>query len=276
MKNSLGRSCVPLILAAETTLTPSQQWLIALGSLLSVANGEFLNTIASGENYEKMRRGLYTSWGIHDRESFLEIEENLSHLSSKTAYEAVWAEIRQLFPDYMCGSKAMKLRSFRDGLLAFGWGGYHALTLGSKTKQAIQRLDAKEIEINGTRVREKLKTSLTWFVWLAAANIDARQVNNLVAWDISRFIYLSRNACDLGWITHAEFFELCAPAARLAQQSYASWKDFLDAHFVAAMIWKCNEGRHWLLQDAHFSLLNLPTSPMMVLPWHLNLHFIDK
>ena len=276
MKNIFGRPCIPLVVAPHTTLTASQQWLVTLCALLSVANNERLNTIASIEDYAQMRRGLYTQWGIHDRTSFLEIEESLSRLSSKTAYEAVWAEIRRMYPDYLCGSQAASVKSFKDGLRIFGFGVCHEIALRHKTKQAIRRLAAQEIEINGTPVQEKFQTSLTWFVGLAAANIDARQVNNLVAWDIARFIFLSRNACDLGWISEAEFFELCAPAARLAQQSYASWKDFLDAHFVAAMIWQYNEGRHWLLQDAHSSLLNTPSSPVLVLPWHLNLDFIDK
>jgi hypothetical protein len=140
-----------------------------------------------------------------------------------------------------------------------------------KTKRAIQRLDHHLVEINGSPLKEKFKTSIHWYSGLAYSGISAHQVTNLSAWDISRFVYISRNACELGWISEAEYFELCAPAAQLAQNSYASWKDFLDAHFVAAMIWSYDPERHRIFKNGHARLLNDAISPMRKLPWHLNL-----
>jgi hypothetical protein len=261
----------PLKMAANTNLSQSQQWVLALGALYPATNSEWLNTMATGEYWQDMIDGLADMWHLHDRESYFAAEESLSSLPSKRAYEAVWTEIRGSFQSYTCLNS--KIKSAGDAWQYFTAGGHYAATGYFKTKRAIKRLNDNGIEINGSPLKEKFKTSLTWFSTLASADIDAKQVNNLTAWDIARFIYISRNACELDWISEAEYFELTAPAAKFAQTSYASWKDFLDAHFVAAMIWSYGEERHKLFKAAHHRLFNDPISPMLVLPWNLDLQF---
>ena len=256
-------------MAAQTNLSKSQQWVLALGALLPASCCQRLNTLSTGESLEDMKIGLERWWGLHDRESYFEIENSLSHLSSKKDYEAVWEEIRGSFKGYTCFNS--KIKSAGNALGYFGAGMHHAATERSKTRRAIKKLNDLEVEINGSPLKEKFKTSMTWFSALAYADIDARQVNNLSAWDIGRFIYISRNACELGWINEFEYFELCTPAAYLAQSSYSSWKDFLDANFVAAMMWNFDEERHRLFKAAHHRLLNEPASPMRVLPWNMDL-----
>jgi hypothetical protein len=270
-RRSLYLQGEPLKMAEQTSLSESQQWVLALGALYPAYNGQWLNTMSTGAPLELTKTSLERWWGLHDRESYFEIEDSLSHLSSQKDYEAVWAEIRRSFEGYT--SFNSKIKSAGDTLGYFDAGMHHALTEYWKTRRAIKRLNDNEIEINGSSLKEKFKTSMTWFSALAYADIDARQVNNLSAWDISRFIYISRDACELGWISEVEYFELTAPAAKFAQDSYASWKDFLDAHFVAAMLWNFDVERHKDFKACHARLLSDPISPMLVLPWNLHLQF---
>ena len=261
----------PLKIAAHTNLNESQQWVLALGALLPANYGHWLNTMSTGEPLDFMKKSLEFWWGMHDRESYFEIAESLSHLSSKDDYETVWREIRGTFESYTCLNS--KIKSAGDALRYFGAGAHHAVTAHFKTKRAIKRLNDDQIEINGSPVREKFKTSMTWFSALAYADINAKEVNDLSAWDICRFIYISRDACQIGWISEAEYFELCAPAALLAQRNYSSWKELLDAHFIAAMIWSFDEERHRVFKATHTRLLNDANSPMLVFPWNLELQF---
>jgi hypothetical protein len=201
----------PLKMATQTNLTESQQWVIALGALLPANFGHWLNIMSTGEPLESMKEGLARWWGLDGRESYFEAEESLSRLPSKEDYEAVWSEIRDSFKGYACMNS--KIKSASDALVYVGAGAHHTLTGYWKTKRAIQRLDHHLVEINGSPLKEKFKTSMHWYSGLAYSGINAHQVTNLSAWDISRFVYISRNACELGWISEAEYFELCAPAA---------------------------------------------------------------
>jgi Protein of unknown function (DUF1266) len=255
-----------LEIASSTSLSKSQQWVIAVGALLNAKEGHSLNTLETGTDTSILQGGLANSWRVNDRDEFLALAERLSNLSSQAEYEAVWGEMRKFLGHYSDTSTSAMSKMVSGFTKLFGATNPILLNAAMKT------LKGKTNDSDAV-LAEKLNNSSQWLHSLEVMGIEAMNVNNLMAWDASRLINISRWAQQIGWITEDEYFSICTPLAERAQKSYGSWKEMLDASFVASMLWNYDEDRLEGFTNAYNSLLKNPQSPVLVLPWDLRLKF---
>ncbi len=249
-----------LDIANTSPLSTSQQWVLATGALLNAKEGHCLNTMHTGTHNDLMKEGLSSSWGVSNRDELLGLARHLSSLPNQAEYEALWGEMRQ-FLSPQGNKSASGVGKMIGGLTQF-----IGVTNPLQMTSAMKALQGKTSD-NDQDLAEKLNNSMQWLTELDSMGVDPTKLNNLMAWDVSRLINVARWAQQLGWITEAEYFSICTPAAQQAQRSYKSWREFTDATFVASMIWHYKLERCEDFKVAHQRLLKEPKSPLLTLPW---------
>jgi hypothetical protein len=257
---SFAADGIDLEVASSTALSKSQQWVLAVGALLNAKEGHALNTLATGTHNSLLQGGLNNSWGISNREDFLALARRLSGLPNQTEYEAVWGEMRK----FISPAEGKSTGGF--GKMLGGLTQYFGVANPLQMAAAMKALKGKTSD-EDKELAEKLNNSMQWLTEFEAMGIDATKVNNLMIWDTSRLINVARWVHQVGWITEAEYFSICAPLAQQVQKAYTSWKHMLDASFVASMMWHYDQDRLEGFKAAHQRLLKEPKSPLLSLPW---------
>jgi hypothetical protein len=263
---SFAADGIALEIASSTALSKSQQWVLAAGALLNAKEGYVLNTVATGTHNSLLQGGLNNIWGLHNREDFLAIARRLSSLSNQTEYEAVWGEMRKFLGHYSDTSTGIMSKMVGGLTQYLGVANPIQMASAMKTLQGKTSDSDKELGV-------KLNNCMQWITELEGMGIEAMKVNNLMVWDASRLVNLGRWAHQLGWITEAEYFSISTPVAQQVQKTYTSWKDMLDASFVASMMWHYDENRLEGFKGAHQRLLKEPRSPLLAIPWDTRLDF---
>jgi hypothetical protein len=253
---------LPLEVADITPLNTSQQWIVALGALLNAKEGHRLNTMDTGTNNELLREGLSESWGIDDRDEFLQTAQRLASFTASHEYELIWEQMRKVGGIDTAAGQAGVMAGLLGGVSKYLDISNHALVGPSiKALAGRTREDERTLGMMLTKCGE-------WMAGLEGMGIQAAKVTNLMAWDASRLVNLGRWACQLGWITQEEYFGICTPVAQQAQNSYSNWQDFTSAAFVASMIWRYEESRYTDFAGSYQRLMNQPKSPLLKLAWN--------
>ncbi len=260
---SFAADGIDLEIAGSTPLSKSQQWVLAVGSLLNAKEGTMLNTLATGTDNSILESGLKNSWGLHNRNDFMTLAQRLASLSNQAEYEIIWGEMRKFVsaPSTSSGGIGKMLGSITQ---------YFGVANPLQMANAMKALNGKTSD-DDKELAEKLNNSMQWLTEFEGMGIDATKVNNLMVWDISRLINVARWAHQIGWITEAEYFSLCTPLAQQAQRAYSSWRELTDAAFVTSMMWQYDLDRLEGFKAAHQRLLNEPKSPLLQLAWDMNL-----
>jgi hypothetical protein len=258
---SLAADGIPLNFASSTTLSTSQQWVLAVGALLNAKEGYAMNTLTTGFNNSLLQDGLKSVWGINNREEFLTQAQRLSSMPNQAEYELIWGEMRK-FIDPSNGPSKGGFGKFIGSVTAF-FGVSNPLQMAESMKVLKGKTSETDQEL-----AIKLNNSMQWLTEFEGMGIDAKKINNLMIWDASRLINVARWANQVGWITEAEFFNICTPLAKQVQSTYASWQNMLDASFAASMMWNYDENRLEGFKVAHKQLLKDPASPFKALPWN--------
>jgi hypothetical protein len=252
---------IALEIASSTPLSQSQQWVLAVGALLNAKEGYAINTLPTGRDNSLMQGGLNNIWGISNREDFLTQAQRLSSLPNQAEYEAIWNEMRK-FIDPNSSASAGTFGKMIGGLTQFfGMSNPIQMTAAMKALKGKTSETDKDLAL-------KLNDSMQWLTELAGMGIDAKKVNNLMVWDISRLVNVARWAHQLGWITEAEYFNIYTPLAQQVQNTSTSWQSMLDASFIASMMWNYDLDRLEGFKGAHQRLLKEPSSPFKLLPWN--------
>jgi hypothetical protein len=252
-----------LEIADTTPLNTSQQWIVALGALLNAKEGHRLNTMDTGTNSDSLREGLSQAWGVDDREEFLQTAQRLASFRASREYELIWEQMRKVGGIDTAAGQAGVMAGLLGGVSKYlDVSNYALVGPAVKALAGRTREDDKALGLMLTKCGE-------WMADLEGMGIQAAQVTNLMAWDTSRLINLGRWACQLGWITQEEYFDMCTPVAKQAQDSYGSWQDFTSAAFVASMIWRYDESRHTDFAGSFERLMNQPKSPLRKLSWNV-------
>jgi len=64
---------------------------------------------------------------------------------------------------------------------------------------------------------------------------------NIIAWDLSRAVYLAVASYGAGYITFDEYVNLSLPAARLAQKYFSNWEEYEDNRMDGFRYWRNNK-----------------------------------
>jgi hypothetical protein len=250
----------PLKVAASTPLNASQQWVLALGSLLNAKEGHSQNTLPTGSDSDSLRYGLTEVWGIADRGEFLQAAERLSSLPNQGDYEAMWGEMRKI-----AGIDAAPSGGGMAGLMG-GMSKFLDISNPALVNQGVNALLGR-VDEDKNSLYLKLSECSKWIPSLETLEVQGAQVRNLMAWDISRLTNVARWAHQLGWISEQEYFQICTPLAQQVQSSYNSWQDYSAAVYVASMIWKYEEQRNDDFVASYQRLFKDPQSPLVKLAW---------
>lgn len=227
-----------LKLAAQSTLTPAQQWAVACGANLAYANGQYLNELSTGLEKRTCRDLLSEWWDIDSGEELDEMIAWLQEEGHRFQFDTIWQAIstvsmkesKQFLKEYVASNPQeeevvlQRLRNMRDALEAFSEDGL-----------------------------------------LEQGNA----VPDMMIWDYARLINLCRAGFDAGYIERKNALQRIEQAAAEIAQHYRSWKELSVAYLFARYVWGGNSNDEYLeFKEGMSVLLNDAQSPWVTLPWN--------
>ncbi|MEZ4373775.1 MAG: DUF1266 domain-containing protein [Polyangiaceae bacterium] len=109
-----------------------------------------------------------------------------------------------------------------------------------------------------------------WFVQQHREQIGAR---GLMAWDVTRGIYLAAHCAAVGYIERAEAIAFCQGAARAACRHYSSWREYYRHYSIGYRYWA--EKRLAGFDEVMQELLEGEDSPIRGVPWFVDLELTE-
>jgi hypothetical protein len=94
---------------------------------------------------------------------------------------------------------------------------------------------------------------------------------SLYGWDVARYVCLCRWGYLCGYLTEQEAWDYIMPAARFAQRTFPSWKEFGKNYIIGREFWSPMDEDRSTYEEAYMKLLEMPDSPWKKLPWKLYL-----
>ncbi len=137
-----------------------------------------------------------------------------------------------------------------------------------------------------TNRRELLEVLRGVFLDRHRPELEAMQqqpLQNLIAWDLVRFMQLATSGVCMGLLTVAEAHDLMLIAAQPLQAAYSDWRDMLMAFKTGRNLWQIyagqtpedigttNEELDQLLELLQYS----PASPLQKIPWQYPLESVS-
>lgn len=92
--------------------------------------------------------------------------------------------------------------------------------------------------------------------------------HEIAAWDYSRALSLLSSAYLIGYLSREEALDRSLPIAKLCQQEYDSWDDFMAAYFKGYRFWS---GRSSIDRERIYQMLKKRKNNVYSLPWNLSL-----
>ena len=95
---------------------------------------------------------------------------------------------------------------------------------------------------------------------------------SILAWDMGRYVVVCGWGYRAGYLTEQEAWERIMPIARMAQKSFASWRDFGDDYMIGRRFWSGANGEYnQSMSEAYSYNVGDPASPWQRIPWKLDL-----
>ena len=103
--------------------------------------------------------------------------------------------------------------------------------------------------------------------------LSAKNIPDMLVWDLGRLINISRFAFDGKLITRKEALGYLKEAALLVKEHYTSWKDLSVAYQFGRVVWGGIDDEYEELKDGMEQLLTEEDSPWVTLPFDMELDF---
>lgn len=221
----------------KTALSIPQQWAIAAGANLAALNGNFLNTLKTGNTSSTAKTILKRDWGIETRQDAIETIEWLQESGHSLYFEII------------------------QDVIAANPGTSHV-----KALEVMQvKLQAAGHDRNLLEYYQNLQTGLNKLG--EDGVIQGLYTNHILSWDLGRVINLCRWCYDVKLFNEAEAWQYIVPAAKRLQQSYTSWQDLSTGYLLGRVMWGGIRADYTLMIPWHKTLLNHPQSPWVTLSW---------
>ncbi|MGW2228384.1 DUF1266 domain-containing protein [Streptomyces formicae] len=242
---------------------------LACGAHLCFANGDAWNTLdwhGAGHHNEVAR--LAESWGVHDREGWLAMQEGL-----------LAREVSPWYWDFVLGARTELIarrgprvdpEQWRDGIESALRA--RALESGGPGTPHLPG-DDPELDAFVTALRALAGKVLRYEARFRADALLPPDglVGTVAAWDIGR---ASKMACwgrGARYATHAELREAVERVCAAARSAYASWPEFSAGYVLGRCLHFDEEGFGPWYTDvlhAHRVLTTDPDSPWLTVPFH--------
>ncbi len=221
----------------KTALSMAQQWAIAAGANLASLNGNFLNTLPTGNTSSTAKTILKRDWGIETRQDAIEMIEWLQE-SGHSLYFEIIQDVLAAHPvaNHVSALEEMQMRLEEAGH------DRNLLTYYRNLQTGVNKLTEDGI-------------------------ITGSYTNHILSWDLGRVINLCRWCYDVKLFTEKEAWQYMMPAAERLQQSYTSWQDLSTGYLLGRVMWGGIREDYNLMIPWHRTLLKHPQSPWSRLSW---------
>ncbi len=225
-----------LLLNADTTLTPDQQWAIACGADLAVLNGQYLNDLTTGFSKQDCRELLSQWWDIDSKQEVLENIDWLFREGHRIEYDIIW--------------QAMNTVSIKESK-AF-------------LREYVVKNQMEE-EVALTRLRN-MRDALELFHQHELIGKDTQP--EMLIWDYARIINLTRASFDAGYLSREEALDIIMRCVEPIRKMYTSWKQLSVSYLFARCVWNgIEEDSFDDMMDNMQVLLTDVDSPWVKMNW---------
>ncbi|QQR54310.1 DUF1266 domain-containing protein [Candidatus Peregrinibacteria bacterium] len=100
---------------------------------------------------------------------------------------------------------------------------------------------------------------------------SAWERDDMLAWDLVRYIYLCGMGHTAGFLNEKESWELCFPIARLLQKKYSSWRSLGAKYIEGRTLWGGDKKDNKTLETACKTLFD-DTSSLWYMDWRTPLN----
>lgn len=245
-RNDEDGDCEPIVNQASrgkykknpefSLLHPSQKKALNIGVIDGEAAGFYCNSLTTGVSLEELER---------------ELAEHFNIGSDKKPAKII---INQLFTQ---GCREYFDRFKRDFVF---------------TEDRLWEEKTKEwfIEPNAANacVSYMCKLDQTISILIQAGYLKDRneiQQKNIIAWDLSRVVYVTRSCAECGYITQEEAWSVINAAFKTAQNHYQDWKSYADGYVIGRAMQEGEDSSLQGILDIVSGLLKDEDSP-----WHIS------
>lgn len=219
----------------KQSLSGVQGELLAFGAPLFVYRGEFVNTLASGEEKETLEEGLSDWWDVTDRDSAIQTLSWLLEEGHRKKADYILDVIRK-HPWYQC----------REYLAE------HAAN-----EEEADELIAKYYDI------KKMQRFLLQEGIFQAEELPA----SIAGWDYVRAVSVGRWCYECGYITEAELWNLAEQVKNNARQVFSSWIAYGMSFAFGRGVWRGEEDDCATGLELTETLVNDTDSPWLKYKW---------
>lgn len=241
--------------STEPNIAKNEEWFVALGSILSSYNGDYINTFDTRYSLESLSEGLSSMWGITDKTSFDKVANWLINEGQRTKYLPRLVLVKKFVTEVNNVNGFLKaLFKILPRLSMI----YYQIKTKTDFRQNIKELDMDQLdeeEKNGT-FANMLTTGLYCSTIYKQHMKDYLDIQNLLAWDSVRLVNICRWAMLVGYISREESIRYMNQIKSQIQMTYCGWDEVATAYAVAGILWSPSEERADALAVSIGKLLN--------------------
>lgn len=235
------------------------EWYIALGSILSAYNGDYVNDLKTFYHIKWIENGLSKMWDIKDNKTFKDTANWLIEEGHRTKYLPRLDLLKRYRFEIENANIFFRIlfKILPDSAISY---------YQKKNKNHIR--DIKNSDNLNYKYFGKLLQIAVEYLDLYQKNIgDYIQVDSLLAWDAVRLINISRWALNCNYINEEEFYYYISQIKEPIQNTYDNWQQIALAYATAAIIWHPVKRRAKSFPIALGELLNDERSLLVTCPF---------
>lgn len=235
------------------------EWYIALGSILSAYNGDYVNDLKTFYHIKWIENGLSKMWDIKDNKTFKDTANWLIEEGHRTKYLPRLDLLKRYRFEIENANIFFRIlfKILPDSAISY---------YQKKNKNHIR--DIKNSDNLNYKYFGKLLQITVEYLDLYQKNIgDYIQVDSLLAWDAVRLINISRWALNCNYINEEEFYYYISQIKEPIQNTYDNWQQIALAYATAAIIWHPVKRRAKSFPIALGELLNDERSLLVTCPF---------
>lgn len=179
-----------------------QNYILALGAILSRQNNEVTKDLKSNLNTKSLTQVIDQSWGITDQETALTTINWLRDEGHRAQLNTIMDSFDQ-----------------------------NNITTQSEFD------DLKKIIMDSAKSENADPKQISFVLDFAWKNQSALRDKSLYAWDYGRLVNVVRWCYTLGWISEEEAWTYLVPAAKTLQSKYISWNDYGENYILGRGFW---------------------------------------
>ncbi len=245
----------------DENLMECDPWVMALVSILSAYNGDYINSIETRYSLPSIEDGLKVMWGITDRETFDVRAAGLIAANCSTDYQRSLTYIKSFVS---CMNTANGFMQFVFKILP----NISLIYYQAKNKADLNQIARELGSKNTTELCAMLTNALAWSKRLQDSGIGTLESSrSLLAWDAVRLANISRWSLHMNYIDYPTFEQNCNALKQRLQADYDSWQQVALDYIVAGLIWDGSEERATDLMRGAKLLLDDANAPINKTPF---------